>query len=273
MKNTKYILLIILSFTLVNISKAQKSKPINSGFVFIDGKYIEPPYVVKIIDDKLLINKQILKSIKKPINPPKRVIVDKFPGYPPDSLNQEETMSYKNPKTENFFFADVVTYYVNKYGIEEARNLFTEYYCGLPNINCIQTEPYIEVKVENYSKPIIIAWEHFYIENQNQKSKKELKEQFKKTKYFELKTISEILRNGGCVFSINKEALKSIMGTKRTSKEFITKGIPIINNNKLNDIDKLNTLKNDFGFFDLDSIMLKFIEKGIDTTYLNKRIQ
>jgi len=64
MKTKKYILILVLSIFVFTTSFAQKqkTKPINSGFVFIDGKYIEPPYVVKYkwaevyINNKMVIN-------------------------------------------------------------------------------------------------------------------------------------------------------------------------------------------------------------------------
>ena len=62
MKLIKNIILIILSIFVFTTSFAQKqkTKPINSGFVFIDGKYIETPYVVKRKGDKVYINNEIV---------------------------------------------------------------------------------------------------------------------------------------------------------------------------------------------------------------------
>ena len=63
MKTQKYILLLVLSIFVFTTSFAQKqkTKPINSGFVFIDGKYIEPPYVIKRKENTVQINNQVIK--------------------------------------------------------------------------------------------------------------------------------------------------------------------------------------------------------------------
>jgi hypothetical protein len=48
MKYSKYILFLFSLFMIAQASaQSRKAGPINSGFVFIDGKYIEPPYTVK----------------------------------------------------------------------------------------------------------------------------------------------------------------------------------------------------------------------------------
>ena len=61
---TKALLIITLWFFVANSVFAQryKSGPINSGYVFVDGKFIEPPYVIKIKKIKIDIPLQELND-------------------------------------------------------------------------------------------------------------------------------------------------------------------------------------------------------------------
>jgi hypothetical protein len=279
MNYAKYILLLIFSFSLYNNSNAQnlKSKPINTGYVFIDGEYIEPPYVIKVKGNQIYINNIIFDTttIKQYKNPKKRIIVTEFPCYPPEGLlTLDEIIGYINPETGNLLYADVVTFYINTYGFKKAKELFLDYYCNLQGINCIQTEPYLQIQTESGGR-LTIPWDQFYItkEQKGYKTEKERKDFFIGKQKFVLTEIEEYLLNGKCIFSNNKNMIISSVFNNKTSEQFIIEGIPIINDKLLDNKQKINKLKEKrFQFYTSDSIINQIINKGIKINQLNKRV-
>ncbi len=113
-------------------NKHKKNQPINSGFVFIDGKYIEPPYSFKTIKGEVFINEYIIKKNKPKYKTKK---VRRLPEAPA-SLNDSSTIDelLKAKYNNRRFFNDVITYYRDNYERKEARLKAIEYISNLPNI-------------------------------------------------------------------------------------------------------------------------------------------
>ena len=67
---SKAILILGLSFSLANQSLGESknvdepaftnSQPISSGFVFVEGQYVESPYVVSLVGLKICINNRVI---------------------------------------------------------------------------------------------------------------------------------------------------------------------------------------------------------------------
>jgi hypothetical protein len=143
MKYTKYILLLVLSFILVINSNAQKnkSKPINSGFVFIDGKYIEPPYKVKqkepgkiYINGIYVLNR--IRDLDTILNPYK---IDELPLIPKNitkntSFKELTELSYG----KSSYLSAVSNYYYTHYPGKEANKKLYEYLMTIPCIKSIE---------------------------------------------------------------------------------------------------------------------------------------
>jgi hypothetical protein len=123
MKAIKYIFAVLLTAGILHTNAYAQSKTVNSGYVFIDGKYIEPPYKIKARKDYIIINGIKALKLKRPKPQKKLKIPKEFPGYPPDTLIGGEAFKYRNPKTGNFMVADAYTYYYNKYGEKKAKQL------------------------------------------------------------------------------------------------------------------------------------------------------
>ena len=146
MKTQKYILLLVLSifaFT-TSFAQKQKTKPINSGFVFIDGKYIEPPYRIMSKNGSLFIN-GILVSMKtdwKKINKEKKEFKKNKntltkPPIPPNlttnsSLNDINKLKYS--QSDITYTGAVYDYFYKTCSFDDAIDSIANYYRSLPNI-------------------------------------------------------------------------------------------------------------------------------------------
>jgi len=146
MKLIKNIILIILSIFVFTTSFAQKqkTKPINSGFVFIDGKYIEPPYKIMSKNGSLFINgilvskKTDWKRIKKEKKELKnsRSTLTK-PPVPPNlainsSLNDINKLKYL--QSDITYTGAAYNYFYKTCSFDDAIDSIANYYRSLPNI-------------------------------------------------------------------------------------------------------------------------------------------
>ncbi|MFO7789834.1 MAG: PKD domain-containing protein [Bacteroidales bacterium] len=140
MRITTYILL-FCSLLMVQQTSAQSRKagPINSGFVFIDGKYIEPPYTIKRQGLTVKVNgKQILKMSKpkSPYNFKKR------PKMPIEAINKnsglDEIYKPEHPVYDKRFIYIIESYFLEKYRYEIACDSIKNFYMALPNVKSIE---------------------------------------------------------------------------------------------------------------------------------------
>jgi len=132
MKTTISILIAILCLT---NAFAQKKFKTDSGFVFIDGKYIEPPYVFEIKNDSILYinNEQIYTQIVKPYKPiPK---VKHFPGYPDSSykyISYKDMWNLKVPEKNYTYIGAARDYFYTRFDKDSAYGLLANYIRKLP---------------------------------------------------------------------------------------------------------------------------------------------
>ena len=129
----------------------QKRK-INSGYVFIDGKYVESPYTVKRKKCGIYINN--IKITKCHLISDKRTIIKirKDPGSPKniakmDSINvifRDTILEYNiNYVLANYY------YYYGKHSDDKAMRLMKEFFQGLPNIKSVEGEETLHVTAWN----------------------------------------------------------------------------------------------------------------------------
>ncbi|MBN2668972.1 MAG: hypothetical protein JXR60_07070 [Bacteroidales bacterium] len=274
MKNIKLIMLLVLSFMFFTNSSAQtkKTEPIHTGYVFIDGEYIESPYVIKIVKRNVFINNNLVDTnkIKHYKNPPKIEVIKRLPDLPPDSLSIKEIVNYTNPNTGNNIYDDVFWYYYEKYGYQEACDLKLEFYLKSPKIynNSIKKSPVIEIITEE-GDTIFAGNNIFDWEIKKYKSKREIKAHLKNRQNSVIEGLQERLANGGILLSIDNEIIYSAILNQNKSEIFIKKGIPIINDKSLTLEQKIEGTKQ-FGFIKKSDIE-KIIEKGLHLNNLHER--
>jgi PKD repeat protein len=164
--------------------KKQSGKKINTGYVFIDGKYVEPPYIVKLKKRTIYINGiPITKKVEK--NKIKdSPSVRKDPGIPPD-IKQMDSINviYKakiQPYNISYMEAKLVYLYKN-YSEEDAVKLTKEYLESMPNIKSVKGSKICEVEAYNGEKRNIILTTDSFKDLKNGR-KKQLKSEGEDTK-------------------------------------------------------------------------------------------
>lgn len=164
--------------------KKQSCKKINSGYVFIDGNYVEPPYRVNLKRKTIYINEiPITKKIKK-IKIKNYPSVRKDPGIPPD-IKQMDSINviYKakiQPYNISYMEAKLVYLYKN-YSEEDAVKLTKEYLESMPNIKSVKGSKICEVEAYNGEKRNIILTTDSFKDLKNGR-KKHFKSEGKNTK-------------------------------------------------------------------------------------------
>lgn len=147
MKIISKIVLYLLFLTIVNIlpaqddvysqsGKKQSNKKINTGYVFIDGKYVEPPY--KVIRKGMAVYINDIK-VSKDFEMPK----DPFEGFDtrygvPECLNENSTISdmynCTEPQFDFSYFIYMNRYYAKRYRDEVAKDSLVAYVNSYPNV-------------------------------------------------------------------------------------------------------------------------------------------
>jgi len=117
--------------------KLSKRK-INTGYVFIDGKYVEPPYNVTRIGLKVLLNGKVIFFSSKPKNPFK---LNSKPKMPLESLNKgsklDEISKIMNDEYNMSYIRLIRLYYLQKYSFEDACDSIKSFYAKLPNVKAV----------------------------------------------------------------------------------------------------------------------------------------
>jgi PKD repeat protein len=138
MKYSKYILFLFSLFMIAQASaQSRKAGPINSGFVFIDGEYIEPPYTVKRKGMTVYLNHIQIMQEQKVLTKEDFLLPKKEPGIPPelkkeDDIDKMYTYTYEN--TRHAYISAQRYYYLMNYTFDVAIQKSINYYKSLPNI-------------------------------------------------------------------------------------------------------------------------------------------
>lgn len=279
MKNYFFILL----FFVCNFVFAQKEekirpgKPINTGFVFIDGKYIEPPYYVKRKGLAVYINGiQITKEFKQEKNP---FTYNHHLGIPP-CLNKnsslDDIIKCKEPFENLPYLAAMTQYYYKNYEYYTAIDSIAAYIRSFPNIKRLEKngdlwvlESYLG-EIENYSIGGMSALKKSKMWGPNgtgPKPKKEIMgfvDNIVESRKYALRTNDVLI-----IFS-NFESHTNLLSIGRTEDDlpYIYK---IMNSNYSNN-DKIDSLVKLFGSRNKDNIK-KFVEGFKVSPQFHERIK
>lgn len=129
----------------------EESTPITNGFVFIDGRYIPPPYIVKREGNGIFINGNLIEErlpwpVRIQENQEKKVFSKELPVMP-DSITEATPSSNR---TVQKYISDMQTYYLNKYGESRVVGHMITLYQSLP---CIE-----KVLPHSNSNGCIVFW-------------------------------------------------------------------------------------------------------------------
>ena len=247
------LLLFVFKFTFAqNEEKFKTGTPINSGFVFIDGKYVEPPYNVDIVNNTIFINNvQAYKTYKEVVKPI-ILVIEEDPGLPPDSiLTWEDYLKYKRLNSKHTFNSEKIIYYYTKYPPEKAKSKMREFLLNLPYvINGSSTKGgYITFQRAN-GEVYGLSWKKFADEIINQKNKSTIdnKDVWKSILKDHQNSIINKLDAGGTVLWSNTKELISLhyIGDSASSALFF------------NELVQLTMMKN----FNSDTVSQKLYKLG-----------
>jgi hypothetical protein len=120
-------------------AQSRKAGHINSGFVFIDGKYIEPPYTIKRQGMTVTVNgTQILKMQK----PESLYSFKKRPQMPIETLNKNSSLDEINkimhPDYARSYIQIFQYYFFEKYNYNTACDSIRNLYRSLPNVKSVE---------------------------------------------------------------------------------------------------------------------------------------
>ena len=128
------------------------NQPIETGFVFIDGKYIEAPYIVERRDLAVSINGiQITKEFEWPII--NEYAFDHDPGMPSNitkDMTLDESFSLKEPTRNIRYIAAKQWYLFSRFSYEEAYEKTIKFFEDLPNIKSLTKIPGKGWVIESY---------------------------------------------------------------------------------------------------------------------------
>ncbi len=134
-------------------AEEELNQPLETGFVFIDGKYIEAPYIVERRDLAVYINGiQITKELEWPVV--NKSAFDHDPGMPPNitkDMTLGEVSALLEP-TRNIPFETAKLWYLfSHFSYEKAFEKAIQYYENLPNVKSLTHVPGNPWVLESYS--------------------------------------------------------------------------------------------------------------------------
>jgi hypothetical protein len=232
--------LVIIVFLLFKLTFAQEKEkikpgtPINSGFVFIDGKYIEPPYTITLNNNELILNEYYININKK----------NEFTYSLPDTINTGmKFLTFKLPNDNEYFFSKVLKFYYSNYPKYQADNLIKIYISKLPFVKKTFYNDKGIFTVEWVDMTLPMSW----IGVSNSISKTDLRKINKlliKTKSY----IENQLNKNNYVFIFSGNVLE--FENKNDYQNFLEKGLPIlkdtniVSNQEIKKLQELNLLQN-----------------------------
>ena len=136
MNKIKYLIVCLVCLCFHSHMKAQLDTtyaPLDTGFLFIDGQYVERPYVFTIKNNTLYINDyQASTDLTSLLEKPKKKnFVPYLPLDIPEHINKNSTLSEINAledKNGNKFTVLAMRYYIEKYSTEIAMDSMMNYY-------------------------------------------------------------------------------------------------------------------------------------------------
>jgi len=255
----KTYLVIILFLIVGNEIFAQKEekirpgKPVNSGFVFIDGKYIEPPYKFKQKGPcRIYLNGHYIHnclSLTDTVANPYKV--DKLPEIPETidsmtSFNELKSLKYNNQS----YLGVISNYFYTHYPHKEAGKRLCEHMLKHPNIKAINHGLFIFRNGDSvYMDPA--PFDYNFFEKYGIHSNRQVPSPIELYKKGDKKIISMIeilIKNGGLVFDSNNKLTYNFFPEYTRHKTFT-------------DYFKIDTLSMPREVLDTIKINMKYLER------------
>jgi len=246
MKIKIILFLFSMAFIYYAIGQDETRKPIKTGFVFIDGKYIDAPYKIKIKKDIIYINNNPIWLQNPNQNNGEMPKIKDDPGMPPDSINTlNKFWGYKNSKNVSFFSSKAI-YYYSHYKPEIAENKIKEFFSSLPFIKSTYEDPKLGFTIVTERNKVYQPDWTFY---KNFYNKKDYKKEFLKnssSKEFAKRriiTIKSILQNGAVYIAYTNGETAISLNYLNAEKE-LQNFIETYNDSSLSLDEKINKCKN-----------------------------
>jgi len=131
---------------------SQNEKPINSGAVFIDGKYVEPPYIITLSDgNQVFINGISICTTQNSVKHEQIIQKPVIPNCLSKFSSFEDITDCYLPGQNLTYVKAASLYFIENYDYEIANDSIIEYYKHLPNIESITQKngPFYIVKFYN----------------------------------------------------------------------------------------------------------------------------
>ena len=146
MKNKTYILIstLVLLFVFPNNVDAQNRKRVNFGFVFIDGKYISPPYIVNRRGLKLYLNNIKISEGELETNP----YIGGYRASIPTGITKYSTLKQTISLSRTYMSARH-SYYYTIYPSKQALDSLIESFRALPSVKEIENRSFAHYTLHN----------------------------------------------------------------------------------------------------------------------------
>lgn len=236
-----------------NQQKQEKrnNKKINTGYVFIDGKYVEPPYKVKTKGMAIYINGIVVVDYEQKYdnqnsNPYKNYKEKPIiPKNLTDSSSINDFYTSRDPISGKLLLYAISGYYYNNYNIKDANDSICTFLKSLPNVLNLERKDELQIVLtfkdlentviflgDNRTKDRIEFWKT------NNPEKKIKKKYITKTKNCKI-NIVEDLKNGEVIFycrNCNKE--KILLNTENLNQIFTIFDSQLYSNVKIDSLSK-----------------------------------
>lgn len=154
MKKTIFFLYIILIGIQVysQNEKTEYIQKVDSGYVFIDGRYIEAPYFFEIKNNALYVNNNPITIQYKEVKKPEKLIIDKEPKMPSNISKWAGLTALDTLKDENGFNVNnlMTNYLWQHYDSATFIKKRIEFYQSLPFLKKVDRIDNLNIKVEDF---------------------------------------------------------------------------------------------------------------------------
>jgi len=145
MKKILILLLFVWAGSPKGYGQKDQSKPINTGYVFIDGKFIEPPYEFKNKNNKFYLNNILIGQTTEKVPNLRKLYNQIYRPYVPKNIDTNGGYQYFLSLRDTVFNVGIPSlakyYYYKHYSYDAAIDSIIEYYRKFPNIESLEKDP------------------------------------------------------------------------------------------------------------------------------------
>jgi len=217
----------------VKHKKNNYPRKIKTGFVFIDGKYIDAPYKIKIKKNVIYINDiPVSRKIDEIIDYNKIYKTKKKPILPTGINSWDKFINYKTRKGRKLFF-EYLYYYYGNFPENEAKSKMIELIGSLPFVKNIDINDNGSINIITIDDTIPFILNNPILKKSERTKQSDIEKGSKRS----AKIFRKWLFNNGTLIFKNKN-LFNLYNEEKT-KIYLNEGIPIINDTTLNNKEKL----------------------------------